>query len=171
MKTTTTVTNIVVINSTISPASVKMTAAMKAKSYHAYCKTVEAITRLYSGEESAIEAACASLSGLVSDVHGVSVDGYTLFTKFVVSMVKATVRKEDGTLRIRVNGIASFTKWVKSLFAYGEISVESNAGVNPAEKSEKKYPRKSAKERALATLASLPKDELAAIISALNAAA
>ena len=161
---------------TVTPAAVKteevkLTASMKAQAWHCYTAVAMAIESAYAGTNEGIDHACQHLSTLVEKVHGVQIDGASLFLRLCSDMVKSKTTKADGRFVVRFNGISSFHKWVKTLFAHESIIVESNAGEDPSKKQPVKRPRKqkTPQEKAIALLKGLSADEVKAIFAAMAA--
>lgn len=155
--------------------TIKLSKIQKSMAYHTYRAletTMLSVINYRADADEQVKSIAVKLSELVKSIHGESIDGTAMFYNLLIRHASEKTTRADGVTRVKLNGIATFTKWIKDegYVRNGEMDLVSNAGKNPdAPKAEKKSVP-STKEAAMNILKNLPKEELNALIEALIAA-
>ncbi len=153
--------------------SIKMNKNQKSLSYNTYLTVKDALIAVanYQPDSNAkVNQACAALTNLVRDLHGVDETPTNLWSNLLIRLVSYKTRKADGAKWVKFNGIATFNKWVKEYKPESALDVEFKAGVDPNAKKATSKAMPTNKEVAFNILKNLPEEERMKLVEALLAA-
>lgn len=161
--------------STTNTTTIKLSKVQKSAAYHTYRAIESAMLSVINYRADAdekVKEVAGKLVELVKSIHDETIDGTAMFYNLLIRHASEKTTRADGCTRVKLNGIATFTKWIKDkgYVRNGEMELVSNAGKNPDAPKAAKKPVPSTKEAAISILKNLPKEELNALIEALIAA-